>query len=548
MNSFEPSSLASRKDPELVSHKMKPTVAGTDYEYYRSWIRPGVLPPPRPKTTVIMEHCGPDPPTDSKEFMPTMTIRTAYTPPDLQTMHSVVKITPPGSVAPIPSDCWTPSRPRGDPYVGQPTDEWERWKLARMNDRDGTSDSSTKRSSRSFASSRSDWAPPGKLQNSGHMPKPKDHHNRSSPPSSSWIPPTRLSRIDFAGEISSQKSPEQKTRKSQKVPDMVATGDSRFEQPSGRLQTKAVPRKNIVPASEFQKIGSPKGEMEPSRSSSNSSSVSSSEDTDAIFATQTKQPEAIAPTPAFASRKPDIEHGSVEARRTDVPKEMGRRYRQPALCICYLAGFLAVVGAATTAVLLIGDFVPFRDKSSTTAPMGAVTFPPSFLPDMAPVATGPAAAPMLPPTLAPSLLLTSTPSKSPSLVTDDEDFSDDPLYELITTRYPAGAATLADPESPQRMAYEWLRSPVNSHIKSTLESLQRYALATLFYSTNGVGWTSSTAWLSSDSECSWSTTAGSGSMCNSEGILVELSLQNNNLNGELPGEIILLWNSLGKCK
>jgi hypothetical protein len=34
-------------------------------------------------------------------------------------------------------------------------------------------------------------------------------------------------------------------------------------------------------------------------------------------------------------------------------------------------------------------------------------------------------------------------------------------------------------------------------------------------------------------------------MCDSDGNLVELTLENNNLKGELPGELILLWNSLG---
>ena len=550
MKSVEPSSLASRREPELVTHRMKPTVAGTDYAYYRSWIRPGVLPPSIPNTTVLMELCIPDPPADSKEFNPTMTVRTAYTPPDLQDMDAGVEEArpfKPDSVAHIPSDCWTPFRPIRDLDAEQPSDEWERWKLARVNDRDGMSDSSTKRSTRSFASSLSDWAPPGKLPKSGQTPRSKDNHNKSLPPSSSWIPPTRLSRIDFAGDITSQKSPMQNPRKAHKDPIVVPFSNSSFQQPSDSMQTKVVPPKEIILGSENQKIGpaqSQKGEMEPSRSSSKFSSGSSSEDTDAIFATQTNQPATIAPTPVSQSRKPD-----VEARRADDPKEMGRRYRQPAFCICCMLGFLAVAGGATAAVLLLGDFLPSSNRSSSpTATTVVATFPPSLPPDVAPVASSPVAAPMLPPTLSPSLLLPSTPSKSPSVVVENEDLSDDPLYELITTRYPAGATTLADSDSPQRMAFDWVRSSVNSHIKSTLELLQRYALATLFYSTNGVGWASSTAWLSSDSECSWSTTAASGSMCNSDGILVELSLQNNNLNGELPGEIILLWNSLGKCK
>jgi len=124
--------------------------------------------------------------------------------------------------------------------------------------------------------------------------------------------------------------------------------------------------------------------------------------------------------------------------------------------------------------------------------------------------------------------------------------SGDPVYELIIAQYPGGAPALADASSPQRMAFQWLKSTANDGIPLGQRLLQRYALATLFYATQGNGWTTSSSWLSQTNECSWYTTANAGSVCDSNGNIIVINLQNNHLQGSIPMELLLLNGTLGK--
>jgi hypothetical protein len=503
MNSAEPT----RNDPQLLSHKMKPTVAGVDYDYYRSWILPGVQPPPRPKSTVMMNDNKADPPDDTNEFRPGRTVKTAYTPPDRPTVRNVVRdweSSEPFSQGAVPED----TRLEYDAVRGQPTDEWERWRLARIMEQDMLSESSTKRSTRSYASSTSNWAPPG---------KPRPLHNvldtkssKANSPVSTWILPARVSRLDFAGLVSSQVAPSATQLGSQVAPSATQLGDAASKSSSS--------------------------------SSSSSSSALSSDDTDAIFDACGTQTVSKASAP-ISLKTSDLEQGRVATETTSGLKAAERGYRRQVLCLCILLGFLVIAGGTTAAVLFLGDFLPLT-KSSPSEPTFSPTFSPVMQPNVAPIGIDPTTVPTLPTVVLPTPPQ-SSPSLPPATPAEDEDLSDDALYELIIARYPDGAAALADLSSPQRMAFEWLRSSVNSQIKSTLALLQRYALASLFYSTNGAEWESSAAWLSSAGECTWSTTAVSGSMCDSEGNLVEISQRDNNLKGELPGEVLLLWNSLG---
>ncbi len=130
----------------------------------------------------------------------------------------------------------------------------------------------------------------------------------------------------------------------------------------------------------------------------------------------------------------------------------------------------------------------------------------------------------------------------------DDELVDDPIYALIISRYPDGSKALANPSSPQRAAFEWLRSPVNAEISSDERLLQRYALASLFYATGGDQWKTSVSWLSQEDECFWYTTSTSGMLCDSNGNMVEIHLRNNNLEGSLPMELLFLANSLGACR
>ena len=106
------------------------------------------------------------------------------------------------------------------------------------------------------------------------------------------------------------------------------------------------------------------------------------------------------------------------------------------------------------------------------------------------------------------------------------------------------------PDSAQAKAYDWLVQDfaLQEHPGDKLR--QRFALATLYYSTGGNQWTvrgSSTGdtdedgWLSGSDECAWWTNEPKFKppVCQN-GTLRVLSLHSNNLVGEIPAELALL--------
>ena len=122
--------------------------------------------------------------------------------------------------------------------------------------------------------------------------------------------------------------------------------------------------------------------------------------------------------------------------------------------------------------------------------------------------------------------------------------SSDPLRDLIASKSPDGGKSLNDPDSPQSLALQWLKSPLNSDFEDDFRLIQRYALATFYYSTAGEGWGSNFLWLSSSDECIWYSTSKSGTICDQDGKLRELDLQENKLFGSIPQEVVMLSESL----
>jgi len=127
-----------------------------------------------------------------------------------------------------------------------------------------------------------------------------------------------------------------------------------------------------------------------------------------------------------------------------------------------------------------------------------------------------------------------------------------------------------DPTSPQALAMEWLvRDPNYSRIDNTTTTIiimnnrlvQRFVLATLYYSTDGMNsWTHQDRWLDYEThECEWYHRASSTSFtlsleqtnsyeyykdtmvhCDNDGMLRHLWMVKNNLRGSLPAELFLL--------
>jgi Leucine-rich repeat (LRR) protein len=110
---------------------------------------------------------------------------------------------------------------------------------------------------------------------------------------------------------------------------------------------------------------------------------------------------------------------------------------------------------------------------------------------------------------------------------------------LVRNSFDSGAA-LNDPSSAQTKAYEWLIFDTSLANYPPQQLLQRYAMATLFYATNGNEWLANNLWLSPQSECDWFNKASSLDSCNTDQELVNLELDLNDLAGSLPPELGLL--------
>jgi Leucine-rich repeat (LRR) protein len=105
---------------------------------------------------------------------------------------------------------------------------------------------------------------------------------------------------------------------------------------------------------------------------------------------------------------------------------------------------------------------------------------------------------------------------------------------------PAGAL-LQDPQSAQARSLHWVANldPVQVRSSDTTNLNARFALASLYYSTEGQFWSNSVGWLSSANHCNWF-----GVSCDSitnnpqnPGNIVSLDLENNNLVGNIPEEL-----------
>jgi Leucine rich repeat len=112
--------------------------------------------------------------------------------------------------------------------------------------------------------------------------------------------------------------------------------------------------------------------------------------------------------------------------------------------------------------------------------------------------------------------------------------------------------SLSNPENPQAKAYEWIRglSTFDTPAMKLWQLQQYFAMATIAYSMEIEQWnltttTSTSNWLNySISECYWmsSSTDTNSSMCNEQGQIVWVQLQDNPniINGTFPYELMLL--------
>ena len=125
----------------------------------------------------------------------------------------------------------------------------------------------------------------------------------------------------------------------------------------------------------------------------------------------------------------------------------------------------------------------------------------------------------------------------------------DPLFELLLSVSPDGGVALRDETSPQYRAFTWLSSPVdNNSFLPDDRLIQRFVLATFYYSTGGDDWDSDYLWLTNANECLWHSTSSSESICDNLNRIVELDLRSNNLAGSLPQELLIISDTLGEYR
>ena len=135
-------------------------------------------------------------------------------------------------------------------------------------------------------------------------------------------------------------------------------------------------------------------------------------------------------------------------------------------------------------------------------------------------------------------LTTSSPPPLPPVELPDD------LVQLLSSVSFDGGAALQTPSTPQNHAAIWLANNTNLDTYSDAKKIQRYVLATLFYSTNGDGWNNNTGWLTDEDECSWYNKANEAFCVN--GSVFELDMYDlerktaNNLVGTIPNELALL--------
>jgi hypothetical protein len=153
----------------------------------------------------------------------------------------------------------------------------------------------------------------------------------------------------------------------------------------------------------------------------------------------------------------------------------------------------------------------------------------------------------LPPTVPSTLTATSTPTATVTTLAFQE------TRQALLQRSPSSEQALFRSSSPQYRALAWLTSEANFTSLSTWEEqdldqqypmVQRWVMATIYYSLRGHQWTRSDNWLSDQQECVWFSVDPT-KYCDGTTV-IGIDLSNNQLAGKIPDEISLLSNHLGR--
>jgi hypothetical protein len=129
------------------------------------------------------------------------------------------------------------------------------------------------------------------------------------------------------------------------------------------------------------------------------------------------------------------------------------------------------------------------------------------------------------------------------------------LLPYLKSVSPDDGTALEDWQTPQFLAATWLAGNANLTNMSNRTKIQRYVLATLYYSTGGKNWHNQDKWMTDAHECEWYNTKWEAGWKTNQSLIHEfcenpnldlerIFLENNNLQGQLPLELSLLSESL----
>lgn len=231
-----------------------------------------------------------------------------------------------------------------------------------------------------------------------------------------------------------------------------------------------------------------------------------------IEASLVEEPPVVAGTTSFDAAVELVEASPVPEANNGFWSQKKVKYGIPLLLLLAAGGTAGVVLA-----LLSGG----SDVEDSTRDL-----------PVAPTASPTTASPTQSPSAAPSMF----PSAAPSAFTVDR------FQEEFLPEYSQEA--LLDPLSSQSEALAWLEKSIGVGDYSNVKRLQRFALATLFYATDGERWSDNNGWLSDDEECDWySDTLGATFVC-FDGKYQTLQLDENSLLGTLPADVAILTDLL----
>lgn len=181
---------------------------------------------------------------------------------------------------------------------------------------------------------------------------------------------------------------------------------------------------------------------------------------------------------------------------------------------------IGIAAATVATVMIVNDSSSSsKDAATVPTPTSPPTPPPTFVT----------------PEPTPSPLVSASPR--PTFLAEGQ------LGEFLSSVSFDSGMALSDNTSPQYSSLSWLSADPKVFEYSDKQKIQRFVLATMYYSTGGDQWGNNNGWLSyDDNECSWQ--FDETDACGPNGEIINLGLASNQLSGTMPQELGLLSDSL----